>query len=401
MFIKTLSVSEISSYIKKVIDSDFILKNASVKGEISNIKFHSSGHIYFSLKDDNSKINCVMFKDSAMYLKFMPEDGMKVIVKGRISVYSKDGRYEIYANDIAPVGIGELYADFEKLKTKLKSEGLFDEKYKKLIPIYPRKVGVITSETGAAVRDILNVAKRRNNSIDILIYPSLVQGINAPSEIIRGIDFFNLKNNVDVIIIARGGGSLEELWAFNNEALARKIFKSKIPIVTGVGHETDFTIADFVSDRRAPTPSAACEIVLPKKDDISDDVLYYKKQIDILMSQKMSQCKNEIDMAYNSVELHNPTVFLKNQFEKVKNVNEKLDMAINYKLESEKEKLSKIYSALNSYNPLNVLKKGYSIVRDENGSVISDIEDAGKKDTVFITMKNGTRKFHISEDVNG
>ncbi len=257
MYIKTLSVSSLNSYVKKMIDADFILNNLNIKGEISNFKMHSSGHLYFSLKDENSKINCIMFKTYANNLNFKPKDGESVIIKGKVSVYEKDGAYQLYCYEMKQEGIGELYLAFQDLKNKLEKQGLFELKHKRPIPRFPKRIGIITSPTGAAVRDIIHVSRRRNKSIELLLYPALVQGENASEDIIRGLDLLNKIENIDVIILARGGGSIEELWAFNNEKLANAIFNSKKPVITGVGHETDFTIADFVSDMRAPTPSAA------------------------------------------------------------------------------------------------------------------------------------------------
>src|SRR3712207_3002284 len=250
MYMKALSVSDINNYIKKMMDNDFILNNSLIKGEISNFKIHSSGHIYFSLKDLNSKINCVMFKSYAANLKIIPQDGMKVIVKGRISTYVKGGNYQLYCESIQLDGLGELYIAFEQLKEKLQREGLFDMEHKRPIPKYAKKIGVITSPTGAAIRDIINVTKRRNNSVNLLIYPAIVQGVNASRDVINGIEVLNKRNDIDLIIIARGGGSIEELWTFNDENLARAIYKSSIPVITGVGHEVDYTIVDFV-DRKS------------------------------------------------------------------------------------------------------------------------------------------------------
>lgn len=279
MHIKTLTVSQLNRYVKNTLDADFILNNASVKGEISNLKIHSSGHIYFSLKDGGSKINCVMFKSYAYKLKFVPENGMDIVVEGNVSVYEKEGSYQLYCKAMKREGIGDLYIAFEELKEKLKKEGLFDDAHKKEIPRFPKKVGVITSPTGAALRDIINVTKRRNKGIELLIYPALVQGIDASKTIIEGIKILNKVEDVDIIILARGGGSIEELWAFNNEELAYEIYSSKKPIITGVGHETDFTIVDFVSDRRAPTPSAAAEIAVFDREALIKEILNYKYNI--------------------------------------------------------------------------------------------------------------------------
>ncbi len=277
MHIKVLTVSDINNYIKRNFDNDFILNNASVKGEISNIKFHSSGHIYFSLKDESSKINCIMFRSSAKSLKFVPENGMKIILQGRISVYEKEGVYQFYCDEMKLDGLGELYIAFEKLKTKLEAKGLFDKNHKKDIPKYARKIGIVTSTTGAAVRDIINVTKRRNKCIDLVIYPSLVQGLDAAEDIINGINVLNARDDIEVIILARGGGSIEDLWCFNDERVADAVYNSKKPIITGVGHEIDYTIVDFVSDRRAPTPSAAAEIAVFDLNNLLEKIVNYKK----------------------------------------------------------------------------------------------------------------------------
>lgn len=265
---KVFNVSQVNKYVKMLIDSDAFLNNINITGEITNFKAHYTGHFYFTLKDENSSIKCVMFKSAAQLVKFKPEDGMKVVISGQINVFERDGVYQIYCRTMKQAGLGELYIAYEKLKKRLQDEGLFDEIYKKKIPFLPDRVGVITSKTGAVIKDIINVSTRRYNDVNLLIYPAAVQGVNVAKTVISGIKTFNKLNNVDVIIIARGGGSFEDLFGFNDENLAREIFNSKIPIVSAVGHETDFTICDFVSDLRAPTPSAAAELVYPKKSDI-------------------------------------------------------------------------------------------------------------------------------------
>ena len=267
MKLRALDISEANSYIKRILTNDPILYNLRVKGEISNFKVHSSGNVYLSLKDEKSKLNCIIFKSN--YDKSLNLDnGVKIIATGYISVYERDGAYQLYINEVEIEGIGNLYIEFNKLKEKLKNEGLFDSKYKKQIPKMPRSIGVVTSPTGAVIRDIINVTKRRFPKVDIKLYPVNVQGDKSAEDICSGIEFFNRMENVDTIIVGRGGGSLEELWSFNEEIVAREIFKSKIPIISAVGHETDFTICDFVSDMRAPTPSAAAEIATPDLSEI-------------------------------------------------------------------------------------------------------------------------------------
>ncbi len=336
MHIKTLTVSQLNRYVKNTLDADFILNNASVKGEISNLKIHSSGHIYFSLKDGGSKINCVMFKSYAYKLKFVPENGMDIVVEGNVSVYEKEGSYQLYCKAMKREGIGDLYIAFEELKEKLKKEGLFDDAHKKEIPRFPKKVGVITSPTGAALRDIINVTKRRNKGIELLIYPALVQGIDASKTIIEGIKILNKVEDVDIIILARGGGSIEELWAFNNEELAYEIYSSKKPIITGVGHETDFTIVDFVSDRRAPTPSAAAEIAVFDREALIKEILNYKYNIKKIMEIIIKEKRNYLNLYKQRIESHSPTNIIVNEYKNIDNLKGLLNMKIEGKLNKEK-----------------------------------------------------------------
>jgi exodeoxyribonuclease VII large subunit len=389
-------VSDINRYIKKAFDSDFILANCSIKGEISNFKLHSSGHMYFSLKDEYSRINCVMFRDSASKLNFLPEDGMKVVAKGRISVYEKEGVYQLYCSEMKPDGIGELYMAFEKLKAELDKKGLFDERHKKKIPACASKIGVITSPTGAAIRDIINVTKRRNDKVKILIYPALVQGVNASEDIIRGIYKLNSIEDVELIIIARGGGSIEELWCFNDEKLAEAIYNSKKPIITGVGHEIDYTIADFVSDRRAPTPSAAAEIAVFNMDEFLQRLLNYKNVISNYIGNRVNSERDRLFLLKKSLESYNPMVYIINQYETIDKFKQMLNLKMNTKVNEEKEKLTKINSLLSAHNPLNVLNRGYSIIEDEHNNVINTIEELNKKKRVKVIMKDGDGEFKFN-----
>lgn len=395
MYIKILSVSDINNYIKNTMDNDFILNNASIKGEISNFKIHSSGHIYFSMKDQWSKINCVMFRSAAKGLKFLPENGMKVIGKGRISTYVKDGAYQLYCDKLELEGLGELYIAFEKLKSKLEKEGLFKEEYKKPLPKYAKKIGVITSQTGAAIRDIINVATRRNKNCEILIYPSLVQGTNASADIIKGIKELNKIKDLDVIILARGGGSIEELWAFNDEELAREVFNSKIPIITGVGHETDFTIVDFVSDKRVPTPSAAAEIAIKDLQELNSNLENYKNTLNYYILNNLKEKYNKLDRLKLSLEGNSPERIIINEYNKIDFIINKLNSHIKTELDKRKEELSKMSILLSSNNPLNILNKGYSVIQDEKGKVISSIKVLDKKKKVTINLKDGKKEYRI------
>ncbi|OBR94895.1 MULTISPECIES: exodeoxyribonuclease VII large subunit [Clostridium] len=395
MYIKTLTVSDINNYIKKTLDNDFILANCSIKGEVSNLKLHTSGHIYFSLKDKFSKINCIMFRGDAENLNFIPEDGMKVIVKGRVSLYEKEGLYQLYCKEMKPDGMGELYLAFEKLKVKLEQKGLFNESHKRKIPTYAKKIGVITSSTGAAVKDIINVTKRRNKKVQLLIYPSLVQGANASSDVIKGIEVLNSIEDVDLIIIARGGGSIEELWCFNDEKLAESIYNSKKPIITGVGHEIDYTIVDFVSDRRAPTPSAAAEIAVFNLEETLQKLNNYKNRLYTCAKDKIKDEKNRLNFLKKTLDLNSPLIYIANQYSNVDKLKELLNFKLNVKINEKKEKLAKINALLSAHNPLNILNRGYSIIEDDENNGINSIEELNKKDKIKVTMKDGTSKFKL------
>lgn len=397
MQMKTLSVSELNNYIKNVIDNDFILKNSKIKGEISNFKIHVSGHIYFSLKDKNSKINCIMFRSYARGLKFIPENGDNVILKGRVSVYQKDGAYQFYCEDIEKEGVGDLFIAFEALKKKLYNEGLFDEYNKKEIPRFAKKIGVITSPTGAAVKDIINVSKRRNKGVEILIYPALVQGENAPKDLINGINYFSNRDDIDTIIIARGGGSIEELWAFNNEDLAYAIYNCNKPVISGVGHETDFTICDFVSDRRAPTPSAAAEIGVFNLNEVNTNIENYKNRLYNLIRNTINLKFKELNSLENAIKINSPMNTIANEYIKIDNLKNKLCHKIESKIEYEKIKLSKANSLLNAHNPLNILSKGFSIIKDEKNNVITTKEKIEENTCINITLKDGSTKVRISD----
>ncbi|MBP1743594.1 MAG: exodeoxyribonuclease large subunit [Firmicutes bacterium] len=394
MYIKTLSVSGLNNYIKKIMDSDFILNNSNVKGEISNLKLHSSGHMYFSLKDAYSKINCVMFKSSVSNLNLMPENGMNVVVRGRISVYEKEGSYQLYCDSMELEGMGELFVAFEKLKGKLESEGLFLESHKRELPRFVKKVGVVTSPTGAAIQDIINVAKRRNKGVDILLYPARVQGLNSSSEIIKGIKYMN-KTGVDVIILARGGGSIEELWAFNDEELAYAVFNSEIPVITGVGHETDFTIVDFVSDRRASTPSQACEIAVFDLNEMNGRICYIRGTLDKMAGKRLAESRSRVDLLRSRIEFSNPSVRIVNEYARIDDIRASLDRSIKLRLSREKDRLGTLNALLMANNPLKVLTKGYSIIEDENRNVICSVDDLRKKRMVNIIVKDGNVKAEL------
>lgn len=389
MKLKTLTVTDVNSYLKKSLDNDFILNNLSVKGEISNLKFHSSGHIYFSLKDKDSKINCVMFKSDAEGLNFLMENGMEVTIKARLSIYIKDGSYQLYCKEISKFGIGELFEKYEAMKKELENEGVFDLAYKRKINKFPRRIGVITSPTGAAIKDIIRVIQRRNKSVDIVLYPAKVQGVGAEDTLIDGIRFFNANKSIDTIIIGRGGGSIEELWAFNSKELAYEIYNSNIPVISGVGHEVDFTICDFASDLRAATPTAAGEMAVSSTKEEIENInkikLILKKDMDRILNEensKLQRCKKVI-------ESNNPKKIINDKQNNLLNIKNQLDKLMNFKIESEKEKIKYKNDILTNLNPLNILNRGYSVINDSEGNVISKVSDFKNKKEIEITLSDG------------
>jgi exodeoxyribonuclease VII large subunit len=386
-----LSVSDVNKYVKELISRDLVLTNLWVKGEISNCKPHYSGHIYFTVKDENSLLKCVMFRTHASALKFVPENGMKVIIKGYISVFERDGQYQLYAESMQPDGIGALHIAFEQLKTRLQAEGLFDSKYKKPLPYLPRKIGVVTSSTGAVIRDIINVINRRFRNTEIKVCPVAVQGETASVQIAAAIRRLNRIKSVDVIIVARGGGSLEELWAFNEEIVARGIFESEIPVISAVGHETDYTIADFVADMRAPTPSAAAEMVLPEK-------IALKEKINSLNARLKNAIVYNTDKSRARYErLINSTVF-KQPYDRVYQERMRLDVLEKYMRKAmkanyykSKSDFSVLIGKLDALSPLGILARGYSIVKSsKNDEILKSIKKVNVDDKLLIDMSDGT-----------
>lgn len=395
MKMKVLKVTEVNSYIKRIFDNDFILSNLSVEGEISNLKYHSSGHIYFSLKDENSKINCVMFKSDAMNVDFKLADGIKIIVKCRLSNYVKDGSYQLYIKEISESGLGSLHIQFENLKKKLNEEGLFSEDHKKAIPKFIRTLGVITSPTGAAIKDIINVTKRRNDNVDIIIYPALVQGAEAYKTLISGIQYFNKTKNVDAVIIGRGGGSLEELWAFNDESLAREIYKSKIPVISAVGHEVDFTICDFVADIRAATPSSAAEIAIVTKESLREELFNIKSMLNKSINKKLDEEKNNLNNIKRFLHINSPQNIIINSYNTIDGLKWRLNKTLKTKIDIEKEVIFRYNKLLQANNPISILDKGFSVIKDSKGNTIKSKEDL--KDGVYeIILKDGIEKRKIN-----
>ncbi len=389
MNIKTLTVSEVTNYIKRMLDNDFILSNLSVKGEISNLKYHSSGHIYFTLKDSNGKINCVMFKGNAVLLDFPLEEGMEVVIKGRASIYPATGSFQLYCDEIRKEGLGDLFIKFEKLKEKLSREGYFDETYKKELPKYPQRIGVVTSPTGAAIRDIINVSTRRSSLVDIVLYPAKVQGTGAYKDIISGINYFNKKKSVDVMIVGRGGGSIEELWNFNEEELAKAIFNSKIPVISAVGHEIDFTICDFVADVRAATPSQGAEIAVPLSNNIKDRILEISKNLDKHIADKLSTCRNNLSGAKRILNVHSPITKISNSYLDVDRLQDRLNFVMRTKIKGEKNKVENLNNLLFAHNPIKVISKGYAIIKDDENNIITSKEQLNENKNIEVILKDG------------
>lgn len=395
MKLRALDISEANSYIKRILTNDPILYNLRVKGEISNFKVHSSGNVYLSLKDEKSKLNCIIFRSN--YDKSLNLDnGVKIIASGYISVYERDGAYQLYINEVEIEGIGNLYIEFNKLKEKLKKEGLFDTKYKKEIPKMPKAIGIVTSPTGAVIRDIINVTKRRFPKVDIKLYPVNVQGERSAVDICEGIEFFNKMENVDTIIVGRGGGSLEELWSFNEEIVARKVFKSKIPIISAVGHETDFTICDFVSDMRAPTPSAAAEIATP---DLSQ--IYYR--LDNIRNRMNRSLNNQVILdneklvnTFDKINNYMKNYIIRDKVIQIDQIYDKINFRLEQNLETSKEKLSKKAAILHNLSPLATISRGYSIV-EKNNQVINSIEEVDINEDINITLKDGSLECNINK----
>ncbi len=390
-----LTVSQLNEYVKMMIDNSPVLNNVYISGEISNFKLHfSSGHIYFTLKDAFSSVKAVMFRSSAEKLKFTPEDGMQVIVSGRVSTYVRDGVYQIYASTITPQGIGEVALSFEQLKEKLSQEGLFDPSHKLSLPKYPNVIGVITSATGAAIKDIINIASRRFPSAQILIYPALVQGEGAEESLISGIRYFSENPCADVIIIGRGGGSYEDLQAFNSEKLARAIYSCPIPTISAVGHEQDYSISDFVADMRAPTPSAAAEICLPDKDELKEELIFKRNLLCKEIQKKITNKRGAISQISTSPMFKLYGTFIEDKRIYIDALEKSLKHNIGMIIQAKRSQLSKSSGGLNAHSPLAVFAKGYAKVSKEE-NIITNIDQLNVGDHVDLIFLNGKASAEI------
>ncbi|MBO0995283.1 exodeoxyribonuclease VII large subunit [Bacillus sp. SD088] len=429
-----LSVQALTKYIKRKFDADPHLMNIFVKGEISNFKKHTSGHLYFTLKDDQARIMAVMFSRSAAKMKFNPENGLHVLIKGNISVYEQSGQYQIYVQEMLPDGIGELFLAYEQLKEKLEKEGLFQASHKKSIPVYPQKIGIITSPTGAAVRDIITTIKRRYPMGEILLLPVLVQGTQAGKSIVEAVQLANNRQDIDVLIVGRGGGSIEDLWAFNEEAVVRAVFQSTIPIISAIGHETDFTITDFVADLRAPTPTGAAELVVPHVEELMERLLNLQKRLnrgmvetirlkqtqlnylrqsyiyrhphkiyeqkwetvdrwserlhaaqERLLHQKM-ECFRKLDQALAT---RHPATKIELHKEKLRYLHERLNRQIQYVFDKKNHDFLNKVSKLDALSPLNILQRGFSVTYNEKGELIKSTEAARTGEKIIVRVMDG------------
>lgn len=383
------TVSQVNGYIKRLLEKDVFLQDIFVEAEISNFKPHSSGHWYFTLKDEGAAINAVMFRSSAAGVKFMPENGMRVLVYGRVSLYEKTGQYQLYVNLMEPAGKGALFIAFEQLKARLSAEGLFDDIYKKPISAYPKCIAVITSPTGAAIRDVLQITKRRNPQVKIVVVPVMVQGESAAEEIANAIKNVNVWGQADTIIVGRGGGSLEDLWAFNEEVVARAIFASKIPVISAVGHETDFTISDFVADLRASTPSAAAELAVPSMEQIEKSFKTDVKRLIYLFENKYNNLKNNYKSIVNSYAFKNysQTVYENQMYGE--QLYKRLDRSMLSLIDNKRMLLSKATVTMENISPLNVLSRGYSLVY-KNEKLVSDMQQLDEGDKIKIRLSRGS-----------
>lgn len=398
---QAISVTQMNLYIKELMNRDDILTDVLVKGELSNFKAHSSGHMYMSLKDEGGVMRAVMFRSSASKLKFKPQNGMKVVAHGRITVYERDGQYQLYIDDMQQEGIGDLYVAFEELKNKLSREGLFDPEHKKPLPKYPRKVGVVTAPTGAAIRDIINVLTRRFSYSDVVLYPVLVQGENSARSIVEAIRYFNDTKSADVLIVGRGGGSIEDLWSFNEEIVAREIYQSEIPIVSAVGHEIDFTIADFVADLRAPTPSAAAELVVPSQIELKEKFnnVYNRlyTQANRVLERATMRLKNQTERPA----LRNPLLKVNEQRIYLDRLQQEFANSCSGILEKKKQQLQISAAKLDGLSPLNVLGRGFSVAKGEDGKVVHSVSQVQEGTLLEVMVADGKIQSRVEKTEKG
>lgn len=390
------SVKQVNSYVKNMFSQDFMLNHIYVKGEVSNCKYHTSGHIYFSLKDESGTIACVMFASARSGLSFRMQEGQNVIVLGSVSVYERDGKYQLYAKEIILDGAGALYERFEALKKELEEMGMFAAEYKQPIPRYVKRVGIVTAPTGAAVRDIINISKRRNPYVQLILYPALVQGEGAAASIVRGIRMME-QQNVDVIIVGRGGGSMEDLWAFNEEAVARAIFECTIPIISAVGHETDTLISDYVADLRAPTPSAAAELAVYELSSVQIMCEEYKRRMYQQISQRIDFSRRQTEQMAFRLKVAHPRQKLNEQRQYLADLDSRMRIRMNSTLEESRHKLAIYIEKMKGLSPLQKLNQGYAYVTDKSGRTVRSIKDTKQGEVLDVYVTDGRVRTQVMD----
>ena len=386
---QVLSVTQINEYIRGKLDADSLLSGVAVRGEISNYKVYPSGHHYFTLKDEGAALKCVMFKGNAIRLRFRPDNGVKVIAMGRISVYPRDGAYQLYCTGMAMDGIGDLYAAFEQLKTKLAAQGLFDPAHKKPIPKYPGTIGIVTSSAGAAVHDMLRILRKRYPLTRVLLLPVRVQGVEAPGEIAAAIRYANHHKLADLLIVGRGGGSIEDLWAFNDEAVAHAIYQSEIPVISAVGHEPDVTISDYVADLRAATPSNAAELAVPDRDALRQNLDSMAAAMGAVLDRQLKHARNHLDVLSQSPALRSPTGYLEQKRKNLELLSSRLISAQSRIVESRNRQFVALTSKLDAMSPMKVLTRGYAMTLTRDGEVLKSVSQIQKGDIIHVTLSDG------------
>lgn len=386
---QVLSISQVNEYIRGLMDRDALLTGVAVRGEISNYKVYPSGHHYFTLKDEGSSLKCVMFRSSAMRLKFRPEHGMQVIAMGKISVYPRDGAYQLYCATIALDGVGDLHAAFEQMKTKLAARGFFAQEHKQALPQYPGVIGIITSAAGAAVHDMIRVLRKRYPLTKVRLLPVRVQGVEAPGEIVSAIAYANYHNLADLLIVGRGGGSLEDLWAFNDENVAYAIFESKIPVISAVGHEPDVTISDFVADLRAATPSNAAELAVPDQDNLRQSLDSTQEAMQTILLRQIRNAKQHLKALSGSATLQSPEQYLNLRREGLQHMDARLISAGAQIVYRKKERYIALVSKLDAMSPLKVLSRGYAMVQSADSKVIRSVHQVSAGDALYISLEDG------------
>ncbi len=386
---QVLTISQINEYIKNIMDGDRLLNNVAVKGEISNYKLYPSGHHYFTLKDEAGALKCVMFKGNALRLRFRPENGMKIIAMGKISVFPRDGAYQLYCTAMAMDGIGDLYAAFEQLKAKLSAQGLFDPAHKKPLPRYPGVIGIVTSSAGAAVHDMLRILRKRYPLNKVLLLPVRVQGVEAPGEIAGAIAYANHFKLCDLLIVGRGGGSIEDLWAFNDELVARAIYASQIPVISAVGHEPDVTISDFVADLRAATPSNGAELAVPDQDALRQTLDAMSAAMATAMHRQIKGARQHLDVLSKSPALQSPEGYLQQRRKTLELLNNRLLSSHSQQLARKQQRYIAMTAKLDAMSPLKVLTRGYAMAQKEDGSIVRSIRNVEAKDVVTVSLADG------------